>query len=50
MSEARSVFKIFGSFGPAGSIVTLVEKLCKRYFHDAYEFGDPKYNKSVEDK
>lgn len=37
----RTVFKIFGSFGPGGSLVILMEKLCKRLFNDAYELGDP---------
>jgi hypothetical protein len=38
---SRTVFKIFGSFGPGGSFVTLVEKLCKGLFNEAYELGDP---------
>lgn len=36
----RTVFKIFGSFGPGGSIVTLMEKVCKSVFNEAYEIGD----------
>mgnify|MGYP001557377521 CR=1 FL=1 len=38
---SRTVFKIFGSLGPGGAFVTLIEKLCKRIFNDAYELGDP---------
>jgi hypothetical protein len=38
----RTVFKICGSFGPGGSFVTLMEKLCKGLFAEAYELGDPK--------
>ena len=41
MSTGRTVFKIFGSLGPGGSFVTLMEKLCKRAFGEAYELGDP---------
>lgn len=37
----RTVFKIFGSFGPGGSVVTLMEKFCKRMFPEAYDLGDP---------
>jgi len=37
----RTVFKIFGSFGPGGAIVTFVEKFCKGFFPEAYDLGDP---------
>lgn len=36
----RSVFKIFGSFGPGGTFVTLTEKILKRFFHESYDLGD----------
>lgn len=38
---SRTVFKIFGSLGPAGSLVTIMEKICRRCFNEAYELGDP---------
>jgi hypothetical protein len=38
----RTVFKIFGSIGPAGSILSLFEKLMYVCFYDAYELADPK--------
>ena len=37
----RTVFKIFGSLGPAGAVLTLAEKLAKALFYEAYEQGDP---------
>ena len=37
----RSVFKIFGSIGPGGSISILTEKLCGAIFYDGYELKDP---------
>lgn len=37
----RTVFKIFGSLGPAGAFVTMTEKLCRSVFKQAYELGDP---------
>lgn len=37
----RTVFKIFGSFGPGGSLVTFMEKICKSVFPEAYDLGDP---------
>ncbi len=46
----RSVFKIAGSLGPAGSIVTLMEKLCRRLFREAYEYGDESIGETVEEK
>lgn len=46
--SSRTVFKIFGSLGPGGSVITLLEKLCARIFHDAYELGDPNEMKLVE--
>jgi hypothetical protein len=45
----RTVFKIFGSLGPGGSVVTLMEKLCKRIFNEAYELGDPTEFKTKEE-
>jgi hypothetical protein len=33
----RTVFKIAGSFGPGGAVVTLIEKICRNLFWDAYE-------------
>jgi len=36
----RNVFKFFGSIGPAGSIVSLTEKLCSSLYPHAYNFGD----------
>ena len=36
----RTVFKIFGSLGPGGSVITLLEKVCARVFNEAYELGD----------
>ena len=47
--SSRSVFKIFGSFGPGGSVVTLMEKICKSVFNEAYEIGDPTQFKSKEE-
>lgn len=40
MSDSKTVFRIFASFGPAGSIVTMAEKACKRIFSDAYNLGE----------
>jgi hypothetical protein len=37
----RSVFKIFGSIGPSGAIVSLTEKICTAYYPQAYKYGDP---------
>lgn len=45
----RTVFKIFGSLGPAGSLVTLTEKFCRGFFTDAYELGDPAQFHTVEE-
>ena len=45
----RTVFKIFGSFGPGGAFVTLTEKLCKGLFNEAYEIGDPAELRSKEE-
>ena len=33
----RTVFKLAGSFGPGGALVTLIEKICKAFFSEAYE-------------
>ena len=37
----RSVFKFFGSLGPAGALVSLTEKICTAIYPAAYRFGDP---------
>lgn len=48
---SRTVFKIFGSFGPGGCFVTLTEKLCRTLFNEAYELGDPnEFHTPEEDK
>lgn len=39
-SSSKTVFKIFASFGPAGSIVTMAEKVCRRVFNEAYNLGE----------
>lgn len=36
----RFVFKFFGSVGPAGAMVGLVEKMCTALYPFAYNFGD----------
>jgi hypothetical protein len=47
----RTVFKIFGSFGPGGAIVTFVEKICKGLWPEAYDLGDPtEFHTEEEDK
>ncbi len=47
----RTVFKICGSFGPGGSIVTFAEKFCKVFFPEAYDLGDPtEFHTEEEDK
>jgi hypothetical protein len=46
----RTVFKIFGSFGPGGSLVTLMEKFCKGFFAEAYDLGDPQQFHSPEEE
>lgn len=47
--STRTVFKIFGSFGPGGSIVVFMEKICKSIFNEAYELGDVTQFKSKEE-
>lgn len=47
---SRTVFKIFGSLGPGGSLVILMEKICRRFFNEAYELGDPDQFMALEDK
>lgn len=37
---SRTVFKIFGSFGPGGTFVTLAEKLIRKFFNEAYDISD----------
>ena len=37
---SKTVFKIFASFGPAGSLVTLTEKLCQSIFAEAYDLSE----------
>lgn len=39
--QSETVLKIFGSFGPAGSLVTLCERICRSYFNFAYFQKDP---------
>jgi len=46
----RFVFKFFGSFGPAGSLVGLTEKVCTAVYPKAYNFGDPTQMESAIDK
>jgi hypothetical protein len=46
---SRTVFKIFGSLGPGGSIVSIMEKLCKRLFREAYDLGNPDQFQSAEE-
>ena len=46
----RNVFKFFGSIGPAGSIVSLTEKLCSSLYQHAYNFGDESQVESQIDK
>ena len=38
----RNVFKILSSIGPGGCIVNFCEKICRNYFYEAYEQGDPR--------
>lgn len=42
----RTVFKGAGSFGPAGAIAILAEKICRAVFYDAYEQNDPNKEQS----
>jgi hypothetical protein len=37
---SRTVFKIFGSFGPGGIFVTIAEKVFKRFFNEAYDLNE----------
>jgi hypothetical protein len=46
---SRTVFKILSSLGPGGTLVALTEKLCKRFFSDAYELGDEQEFKTEEE-
>ena len=46
----RNVFKFFGSIGPAGSIVSLTEKLCSSLYPHAYNFGSESQVESAIDK
>lgn len=43
----RTVLKIFGSLGPAGSFITLTEKLIRVCFFEAYNLGDPAHKSSL---
>ena len=45
----RHIFKIFGSIGPAGAIVSMTEKICTAYFPKAYEYGEEKQFESAID-
>jgi hypothetical protein len=46
----RNVFKFFGSIGPAGSLVSLTEKICSSWYPHAYNFGDDTQIESQIDK
>lgn len=46
----RHVFKLFGSIGPAGSLVSLTEKICSSLYPHAYNFGDENQVESQIDK
>ena len=46
----RSVFKIFGSIGPGGALVSLTEKICTAVYPAAYRFGDPEELESAIEK
>jgi hypothetical protein len=46
----RSVFKIFGSLGPSGALVSLTEKICTAVYPAAYRFGDPEELETEIDK
>lgn len=46
----RFVFKFWGSIGPAGSVVGLVEKMCTALYPHAYQFGDESQIESQVDK
>jgi hypothetical protein len=46
----RNVFKVFGSIGPAGALVSLVEKVSTAVYPAAYNFGDPDQHESQIDK
>lgn len=46
----RSVFKIFGSIGPAGAFVSLTEKVCTSCYPNAYRYGDESQMESEIDK
>jgi hypothetical protein len=46
----RFVFKFFGSIGPAGSIVGLVEKMCTALYPYAYNYGDESQTETQVDK
>lgn len=48
MSDIRSVFKIFGSIGPGGSIAIFTEKFCRAVFNAGYLLGDPNLAPSKE--
>jgi hypothetical protein len=44
MTSSKTVFRIFASFGPAGSIVTMAEKACRRIFTEAYDLGEATFS------
>merc|ERR1712195_173852 len=46
-SNVQTTFKSFGSLGPGGAIVSLVEKLMKTLWYDAYYQGDPTMEAAV---
>jgi hypothetical protein len=40
LQNSKTVFSFFSSFGPAGSIVNMAEKACRRLFPEAYSLGE----------
>ena len=38
---SRSVFKIVGSVGPGGAVAILFERVCKAFYYEGYNLGDP---------
>jgi hypothetical protein len=40
MAANKTYFKIFASMGPSGSILQMMEKVCRRVFNEAYTLGD----------
>ncbi len=48
-NDGRTVFKVMGSLGPAGSLVTLCEKVCRYFYYEAYTLQDPLHQVTSED-